>query len=270
MPDAFACSPAALPRLMGASAVAYLVGGDEPAAEGIAAATDTRETGGEYLLVSVVDASDVATHGSITRQVADGDRDSCVLFRVEVEPGLAFDRVTAGGIELVTIPGPPTAPASVVYLDSGGSEERVKRGLDRLGALCAWLAAAESPPASGRVVVVAGMDPARVVATRLLEHRTSAREQVYEELLAAHREQAALLSDLRLEHDELLIRSAELARECDVLREGDAAAAREHDALRESESSARGELDALRATRLFRYTAGLRRAYAKLRKFGRR
>jgi hypothetical protein len=255
---------------MGASAIAYLVGGNEPTAERIAATTDARETGGGYLLVSVVDASDFATLGSIAEQAVAGDRDSCVLFRVEVEPGLGFDRVTASGIELVTVQAPPTAAASVVYLDSSGTEADVRRGLELLGALCAWLATAESPPAGGRVSVVAGTDPARFVAKLLLEHRASAREQVHEDLVAAHREQAALLSDLRLEHDELLIRAAELTRESESLREGNTAAAREHDALRESESSARRELDALQATRLFRYTAGLRRAYAKVRKLGRR
>jgi len=252
---------------MGASAVAYFVEEYEEAPKGAAALAARRATAGGYLLVRVVDAAAAATLGSITEHEEDGDRDSCVLFRVEHEPDVAFDRITTSGTELVTVPAPPTA-ASVVYLAMSGTEQGSKRVLDRLAALFSWLVAAGTPMPGG-IAVAAGPDPAHAVAALLGEHWSSTLEKAHDDLLAAHREQAVLLSDLRLEHNELVIRAAQLERECDALRQTDASA-RARDDVCEGERSAQRDLDALRATRLFRYTTGLRRAYAKARAIGRR
>jgi hypothetical protein len=251
---------------MGAPAIAYLVSSDGSAPKA-GAGQDGDAIPDDYLLVSVVDASATAAPAA---HAPDEGADSCLLVRVETDPNVAFGTVTAFDTELVTVPVAPAAAASIVYFELSGVEPHAQRAIDRLAALCGWLVDTQPPSTATTPVVVAGRNTAGVVAALLRGHRTATGARNYDELLAAHREQMEVLSDLRLEHNELVLRAADLSRECDALRERAASATRANDALRENETSAQGELEALQATRLFRYTAGLRRIYTRARALGRR
>ena len=253
MVDTFACTSETLPRLMGARAIAYVVAGNSTSVDRAAAVANRRDRELSHLVVVVVDAAAFTTLDSRNSLAAACDH--CVLFRVDGGDQTAFAHIDAVGGTLIAMQAPPTAPAVIVSFDS--SYELVE-------ALARWLASTSDGSDD------AAPDPTVVAEAALHEHSLSSLEQAYVDLLDTHREQAMLLSDLRLEYNELSLRDAQLRRDHDDLLHHDASLVRERDALAQDDHETKAELAALRATKLFRYTAGLRGAYATVRRFGRR
>jgi hypothetical protein len=253
MTDSFACPRSALTDLMSASAIVYVVTRTGSIERVLSDARELRAQEVPYLVVPVLDLTGTPNRTDV-EHVRRFDGECFVARRLGADAEEAFATVEIVGNELVTVPCAPTAQPSVVYLDPEPDSHATDHEWAALSALVGWLASA-GVPAWMLLRTQPGSDAS--LADALADRRASAAAYDHDALLGEHREQALLLSDLRLEYDELLQRAIALEKQLQRA----AALEMERDALVEAEARARNELEALHATRTLRYTTRLRRIY---------
>lgn len=247
MAETFAFPRAALDELMGAPAVVYVVEPRE-GSRALAIRDHLEEAGEPYLVVGVVGLPP-----------APDDRAVRCLVRVPAGAPVAAFEPLDDHDDLVVVPAAPTADPSVVVVDLG-ADTGTRAELEVLPALVRWI---ERAGRRAWILATAGADDVGPLAAALRDRRETVAARDHATLLEEHREQAMLLSDLRLEYDELLQQAVALEKERDTLKERASELRHAEAGTREERDRLREELDALHATRTFRYTNGIRRAYTR-------
>jgi hypothetical protein len=242
---------------MRASAIVYVITRSGSAERVQHDARELRAQDTQFLVVPVIDLTGVSGSADV-EQVRELDGECFVARVVDDEAGEAFASVEIGKTELVAVPSAPTAQPSVIYVDPEPGAQSTGHAWAALSSLVRWVESAGLP-----AWILIGTDPSSgtSLADALAGRHTSFVARDHEALLSEHREQGLLLSDLRLEYDELLQRAIEFEKEL----QRTAALEAGRDALVAAEERARSELDALLATRTLRYTARLRHIYGSVR-----
>jgi hypothetical protein len=249
MTDSFACSRSALTDLMSAPAIVYVVTRTGSAERLRSVVTQLRAQGVPYLLVPVIDLTGEPGGGGAGQ--LGGLEGQCYLAHWSgSEVAEAFATVEIGAHDLVSVPSAPTAQPSVVYVDPEPDAQSTDHTWATLLPLARWLASAGVP-----AWVLIRTDPSvdASLAEALTDRQASVAAREHEVLLRDYGEQSLLLSDLRLEYDELLQRAIALEKERDA-----------------REQRPRGELRASLATRTIRSRTRLKQLYEATRsKLGR-